>query len=110
MLAGYGTLMVLAQLRMPPVFVRLPFMPSTWAFTFSWAAVASVTLRWNEHGHPSGHLTYTYLLLAAITLLIGGIAMRTLVALVRGQLLPKSGPPVPVQSEAVGGRAGGSRV
>src|SRR5437763_1000958 len=39
LLAGYGILMVIAQARLLPVFLRLPFMPSTWAFTFSWAAV-----------------------------------------------------------------------
>ncbi|MFD0327257.1 hypothetical protein ACFQZC_01195 [Streptacidiphilus monticola] len=97
--------MVLAQLRLLPGFVRLPFMPSTWAFTFSWAAVVSVTLRWNEHGRPSGYLAYTYLLLAAITLLIGGIAARTLVGLLRGQLLPKPSSLGPVHSGTAAARS-----
>jgi tellurite resistance protein len=29
--------MVLAQARLLPSYARLPFMPSTWAFTFTWA-------------------------------------------------------------------------
>jgi tellurite resistance protein len=45
-LAGYGVLMALAQLRLLPVFVRLRFSIGFWAFTFSWAAVASVVLHW----------------------------------------------------------------
>lgn len=39
LLGGYGLLMALAQIRLLPVYLRLPFMPSTWSFTFSWAAV-----------------------------------------------------------------------
>jgi tellurite resistance protein len=34
-LAGYGMLMVLAQLRLLPAYLRLKFMPTFWAFTFS---------------------------------------------------------------------------
>ncbi|MHA6758192.1 SLAC1 family transporter [Streptacidiphilus sp. PAMC 29251] len=85
-LAGYGLLMVLAQVRLLPLFLRLKFTPSTWAFTFSWAAVASATLHWIDAGHPAGHLVYTWLVLAAATALVGGIAVRTLIALGRRQL------------------------
>jgi tellurite resistance protein len=87
-LAGYGLLMVLAQLRLLPMFLRLPFMPSTWAFTFSWAAVATVALIWLQDGQVAGYRVWQYLVLAAITLLIGGIAARTVIALARRQLLP----------------------
>lgn len=85
---GYGVLMVLAQLRLLPVYRRLPFMPSTWAFTFSWAAVATVALHWLHDLRPTGYRTYEYLVVAAISLLIGAIALRTLLALARGELLP----------------------
>jgi tellurite resistance protein len=92
-LGGYGLLMVLAQLRLLPAYLRLPFMPSTWAFTFSWAAVASAALRWLQDLRPAGHLAWQYVVLAAITVLIAGIAARTVVAVYRGQLLPA--PPAP---------------
>jgi tellurite resistance protein len=52
-LAGYGLLIVLAQIRLLPAFLRLKFTPSTWAFTFSWAAVVTSALRWNEAGKPT---------------------------------------------------------
>jgi tellurite resistance protein len=88
-IGGYGLLMVLAQLRLLPAYLRLPFMLSTWAFTFSWAAVASATLVWLHDDRLTG---WEYLVLAAITVLIGGIAIRTVVALARRQLLPHPAP------------------
>jgi tellurite resistance protein len=86
LLGGYGLLMVLAQVRLLPAYLRLPFMPSTWAFTFSWAAVASTAVHWLHAYRLTG---WEYLVLAAISVLIGGIAIRTLVALGRRQLLPR---------------------
>ena len=93
-LAGYGLLMVIAQLRLLPAYLRLPFMPSTWSFTFSWASVAAVALIWLEDGHVPGYRIYQDVVLAAVTLLVAGIAIRTLVAIGRRQLLPH--PPAPV--------------
>ncbi|NMH77460.1 TDT family transporter [Pseudonocardia xinjiangensis] len=89
MLAGYGLLMVLSQMRLLPAYLRLPFMPSTWAFTFSWAAVANVAMHWVNGTRPSGYVMYHYVVLAAITVFIGGIAVRTVIALGRHQLLPR---------------------
>ncbi|MEU5031708.1 TDT family transporter [Streptomyces milbemycinicus] len=91
-LAGYGLLMVLVQLRLIPLYARLRFSVGTWAFTFSWAVVATTTLHWIDAGKPAGHLVYTYLVLAAITVLIGAIAARTVLALARGELLTPSSP------------------
>lgn len=91
-LGGYGLLMVLAQLRLLPAYLTLPFMPSTWAFTFSWAAVATATIHWLYATTPSGHQTLAYVVLAAITILIGGVAIRTLIALQRHQYLPATPP------------------
>jgi tellurite resistance protein len=100
---GYGLLMVLAQLRLLPAYLRLPFMPSTWAFTFSWAAVASTALVWLNAYRLTG---WEYLVLAAISALVGGIAIRTLVALAQRQLLPRpaaaTAPAVPAASQPGG--------
>ncbi len=87
LLGGYALLMVLAQLRLLPAYLRLPFMPSTWAFTFSWAAVATVLIHWLEIDAPAGYRVYEYVVLVAITILVGGIAVRTVAALSRRQLL-----------------------
>lgn len=88
LIGGYGLLMILTQLRLLPLFARLPFMPSLWAFTFSWAAVAAASLHWLEQLRPDRYPAYEYLLSGMATLLIGAIGVRTLVALRRGELLP----------------------
>jgi len=44
LLGGYAVLMVLAQLRLSPVYSRLFFTPGFWAFTFSCAAVVADAL------------------------------------------------------------------
>jgi tellurite resistance protein len=88
-LAGYGILMVLAQLRLLPAYLRLSFMPTFWAFTFSWAAVAGSAVLWLQSTQPVGYRSWQYVLAAAITALIGGIALRTVIALSRHQYLPR---------------------
>jgi tellurite resistance protein len=98
-LGGYGLLMALAQLRLLPAYLRLPFMPGTWAFTFSWTAVATTAVHWLNDTAPGGYRIYEYVVLAAITALVGGIAVRTLVAIGRRQLLPKPVPAATVAAE-----------
>jgi tellurite resistance protein len=87
-LAGYAVLMVLVQLRMAPLYWKTPFAPSFWAFTFSYASVASDAMRWIDLEHIPGGFFLGCVLLAGITLLIGGIALRSLIALRQGTFLP----------------------
>ena len=87
-IGGYGLLMVLAQLPLVPVYRRLGFALSTWAFTFSWAAVASAVLFWIALGQPAGARVSSYCVLAVITLAIAAVAGRTVLAALRGQLFP----------------------
>jgi tellurite resistance protein len=98
LLAGYGLLMVIAQIRLIPAYRRLPFMPSFWAFTFSWAAVAFAGMFWLGITHPSGWRAESYLALGLISGFIGSIVVRTVVALQRRRLLPP--PPVHAQPAA----------
>jgi tellurite resistance protein len=100
LLGGYGLLMVLAQLRLLPMYLRLRFMPSTWAFTFSWAAVATAGLHWLQ--------AREYLVLVLISAFIGTIGLRTIIALARGQLLPA--PAAPAAPGAPGVLEEGTRV
>jgi tellurite resistance protein len=94
-LGGYGLLMVIAQVRLLPAYRRLSFTPSFWAFTFSAAAVTFAGLFWLGVTHPSGWRTESYAALTVISVLIGAIAVRTVVALQRGQLIPPSAPAAP---------------
>jgi tellurite resistance protein len=87
-LAGYGLLMVAAQLPLLPHYLRLRFSLGTWAFTFSWAAVASTALFWIASGQIAAGRVLSYLVLASISLLVAGVAARTAVAIARGSLLP----------------------
>jgi tellurite resistance protein len=88
LLAGYGLLMVVSQLRLLPAYRRLSFTPSFWAFTFSWAAVTFAGLFWLGVTHPTGWRAESYVALALISAFVGAIAIRTGVALQRGQLFP----------------------
>jgi tellurite resistance protein len=94
-LAGYGVLLVVAQLRFLPAYLRLRFGPGFWAFSFAYAAVATVTLIWINEGQPAGARALSWLVIGAITLLIGGIGVRTLVAVARGRYLPPRPTPPP---------------
>ncbi len=99
-LAGYGLLMVVAQIPLLSRYVRLKFSLATWAFTFSWAAVASTMLFWIDADHVSGGRTLAYLVLASISVLVGAIAVRTAVAISQGRLLPPQAPPITEPSPA----------
>jgi tellurite resistance protein len=100
-LAGYGSLMVLAQLRLLPAYRRLTFTPSFWAFTFSWAAVATAGVAWLQSTQPAGYRLWQYVLAAAITAFIGGIAVRTVIAIGRHQFLPRPPAAAPVDAAEV---------
>jgi tellurite resistance protein len=81
MLAGYAGLMVLVQLRLLPVYLRVPFGAGFWSFTFSWCAAAALAIRWLEATAPAGAVTWAAILAGAASLLVGAIALRSLVAL-----------------------------
>jgi tellurite resistance protein len=94
-LAGYGLLMVLAQLRLLPAFRRLPFMASFWSFTFSWAAVARVGIIWLQQLRPRGCRVEMDVILIAMTALVVCIFFKTMTALARGTYLPQPQPATP---------------
>jgi tellurite resistance protein len=94
-LGGYAVLMALVQLRLLPLYARLSFSPGFWAFTFSYAAAATDGLEWISQKKPAGATAYAIVIIAAITALIGVIAFRTVILLIRGELLARPQPPPP---------------
>ena len=92
-LAGYTVLMALVQLRLVPLYLKLKFSPGFWAFAFSYAATAAYALRWIHLQQFAGAAILGYVVLAAITLFIGAIALRSLVALWQGKFLPAPAAP-----------------
>jgi tellurite resistance protein len=91
-LGCYTILSVLAQLRLVPVYARLRFSPGFWAFTFSYAAVATDALLWLKVTRPPGATAYVIIVVVLISVLIVAIAARTIVALGRGQFFPARPP------------------
>jgi tellurite resistance protein len=93
--------MVVAQVRLLPLYRTLTFTPGFWSFTFPWAAMVTFALRWLALEHPAGARAYAWILLGAVTGLVGAIAARTIVAAFRGQLLP-SAPGAHVEKRSTG--------
>jgi len=89
-LGGYAVVMALVQLRLVPTYCRLSFSPGFWAFTFSYAAAAVDGVLWVLAEHPPGATAYVAVLAAAITVLVGFIAIRSAILLARGQLFPRT--------------------
>jgi tellurite resistance protein len=92
-LAGNGLLMVVAQIPHLSRYARLKFSLATWAFIFSWAAVASTLLFLIDAEPVTGGRAFSYLVLAAISVLVAAIAGRTVVAISQGRLLPPAAAP-----------------
>ncbi|MEV0460343.1 hypothetical protein [Catellatospora methionotrophica] len=88
MLAGYAALMVLVQFRLIPVYARTPFGPTFWAFSFSYAAVVLVSLRWMQATDLPGRAVLAWVLVLGLTGLVTTIAVRSVRSLARGTYFP----------------------
>jgi tellurite resistance protein len=88
-LGGYLVLMALVQVRLIPVYLKLRFAPGFWAFTFSYAIAVTCALEWIIRTNPPGATAYAIAAITAISVFIGAIAARTVVAVARGQFLPE---------------------
>jgi tellurite resistance protein len=95
-LSGYAAIMVIAQIRLLGLYRTLSFTPSFWAFTFPAANMALFGLRWLQLEHPAGAGAYAWVVVAAITVLVGSIAARTILAVARGQLVRPPGAAAPL--------------
>jgi tellurite resistance protein len=96
-IGGYLVLMALVQVRLVPVYLKLRFSPGFWAFTFSYAIAITCALEWITRTNPPGAAAYAIAAITALTVFIGAIAVRTVIALARGQFLaqPADVPPSP---------------
>jgi len=101
-IGGYLVLMALVQVRLVPVYLKLRFSPGFWLFTFAYAIGITCALEWITRTNPPGASAYAIAAITAITIFIGAIAARTVIALARGQFLaqpadvpPSAQPPIP---------------
>ena len=83
-LGGYAVLMALVQLRLIPIYYRLPFTPGAWSFTFAYAAAAADALGWLTIKKPPGTTGYAIAIIALLTVFIAWIAVRTVALAARG--------------------------
>jgi tellurite resistance protein len=84
------------QLRAVPRYARLKFGQGFWAFTFPCVSVAALALRWLRIEHPTDGPVYALLAAGAVSLLVAAIAVRSVLAIPRGELFfhPTSTPAV----------------
>jgi tellurite resistance protein len=99
-LGGYAVLMLVVQVRFVRLYARLRFTFGFWAFTFTSAAAAIDALLWLSAARPVGTTAYAAVVLGLVTLLIGAIAVRSVIAMARRQFFPQRAPtPTPEASE-----------
>jgi tellurite resistance protein len=90
-LAGYAVLMVLVQVRLIPIYRRVPFGPGWWSFSFSYAAAFAVAIRWLAVEQVPQQRGLTYALLTVVTAGMAALVLATVRRLMRGTFLPRTG-------------------
>src|SRR3984957_17608683 len=95
-ISGFAVLMVLAQLRLIPLYRTAPFGPAHWAFSFPAAAAVTCGLHWLGLEHVPGATGLGYALVALLSAGFLLLAARTVVALWRGTFLLRI--PLPAQA------------
>jgi tellurite resistance protein len=87
---GYGLLQALVLVRLLPWIRQEPFAPSYWAFTFGATALAVAPLRMIERGDAGAVATLAPLIFVAANVVVGLVAIGTIVLAFRWRLVTKS--------------------
>jgi tellurite resistance protein len=95
-ISGFAVLMLLAQLRLIPLYRTAPFGPAYWAFSFPVAAAVTCGLRWLGAERVPGATGLGYALVGLLSAGVLLLAARTVVALMSGTFFLRV--PVPAQS------------
>lgn len=82
-LAYVFSILVLIQ---SPKFLRLPFSLSWWALSFPVAALTAASFLYAKVLQSPSHLIIGFIALAAITVIIVGLACRTVIAVIQGKV------------------------
>ena len=82
--------MLLVQIRLAPLYRQVPFGPGTWAFAFSYLQALTVGLHWLDAERVPGRSALTWLFIAAATVGVLLLVLRTGVGLLRGTFLPRA--------------------
>jgi tellurite resistance protein len=95
-ISGFAVLMVLAQLRLIPLYRTAPFGPAYWAFSFPVAAAVTCGLHWLGAERVPGASGLGYALVGLLSAGFLLLAARTIVALDTGTFFLRV--PVPAQA------------
>jgi tellurite resistance protein len=87
-LIGYALLQTLVLVRLLPWITRQPFTASYWAFSFGVSALGLDLLRCVERGDTGPLAIAAPYVFALVNVIIGGLAVGTVLQLLRGKLLP----------------------
>ncbi|MDB5978588.1 MAG: dicarboxylate transporter/tellurite-resistance protein TehA [Nevskia sp.] len=93
-LLGYGLYQALLLLRLLPWIREQSFSAGYWSFSFGVAALPTMAMRMVERGSSGPIEWLTPGLFVAANLIIGTLAVKTLVLLLQGKLLPVAVAPV----------------
>jgi tellurite resistance protein len=104
-LLGTFVLLMLSQLALIPTYARLPFGLGFWALTFTTAASGTYGIHWLAATGVPGADVLTVVVLALVTLIIGWVAVRSVVLVVSAAgRLPRPPRPAPDRSPRSPGR------
>jgi tellurite resistance protein len=87
-LIGYALFQALVLIRLLPWIARQPFTASYWAFSFGVSALGLDTLRCVERGDTGPLALMAPYVFGAANVIIGGLAVGTVLQMLRGKLLP----------------------
>jgi tellurite resistance protein len=82
-LAGYAVVMVVAQVRLIPLYRAAAFTSGFWSYTFPWVAMGTLAVRWLALEHPRGERAYAWVVIGLATTLVLAIGVRTVVEIAR---------------------------
>jgi tellurite resistance protein len=82
-LLGTCVLLIAVQVVMLGAYRRLPFTLGFWAFTFTAASSGTYALHWLALSDAPGQQIWGWIVLVLVSLIVGGIAVRSVVYLVR---------------------------
>ena len=90
-LLGYALVQAFIAIRLLP-WIRQPFTPGYWAFTFGATAIASATMRYADRGGDWVFTSLAPVLFVLANVLVVGLFFATVAAALRGRLLPAPQP------------------
>lgn len=93
-LGAYTIFMAIVQLRLVPKYRQVPFGPTFWAFTFSYAAAGTYALHWLGLERGPATAVIAWVLVILMTGFIGWIAVRSLQKMRAGSYFPPAQPVV----------------